>query len=736
MQKKLLVVALVFILALSGCTQSREKTQASFETSNFQEIKLQLPDDMPHLFDIAYTDNGELYIATKALESSTINVFSDKGNGEWEFEYSTDIVLDKNDNSNILLATLTPQGSLFVLASTDSGNTCYEISHDTSHEFPIKNSEDIIDIQYCDQESIFIVRSDESLARINRSDGTLICDYLFSDSNDHLSGFSLYGDKVFAIVAQVNGSNIKFRLAVFDKNSGAEESTGSEINSAIDGVLQSSSDQNATPILSRNNASGALYLSCNNQLFECSDDDLIEITSQNSNLTNNNLIPLKLVPAPDKGVIINYLSNEYDNPYLIYRYLPENEDTDYEDKPVLTIYSLFDNPEVQQTASSYRDTNPNFSVNVQIGIPVGSDISIDDAIRSLNTEVLAGNGPDLFVLDGLPYDDYCEQGILMDINEYIEELTDSNLYFNSILNSFSDSEGSFGIPTRYSIPVIIGSDELMENTDSFDEMSSYLSSSASVEAQLAASSLLFPLFASIYPSLFNEYGAIDESVLSSFYSTSKNLSQAAHANIESEDYPYGSYIENMIEDLINMNSMAPGLFISGGGAGIELGIISSPGDFGQMSLATDVIDNNADYKLLSFDEEGLFIPKTILGISSGSSHTDAALDFLDFAISEDRQYLGQQSGLPINKAAFNKYLQETGKYQVDSGDNVYERGALSASEIEAAEDLIESLASCERLDANLIEIITASLKDYCVDKKQLDESVLDASRKINLYISE
>ena len=45
------------------------------------------------------------------------------------------------------------------------------------------------------------------------------------------------------------------------------------------------------------------------------------------------------------------------------------------------------------------DVRPDVAVEVQVGIPAGSGLSADDALRALNASLLAGTGPDLLVLD-------------------------------------------------------------------------------------------------------------------------------------------------------------------------------------------------------------------------------------------------------------------------------------------------------------------------------------------------
>ena len=78
--------------------------------------------------------------------------------------------------------------------------------------------------------------------------------------------------------------------------------------------------------------------------------------------------------------------------------------TDDKREDGLLVYTLDENPSLKQVISRYEEQHPEKPVNMVVGIPEGSDISADDAIRSLNAMMAAGDVPDVLVLDGLPID--------------------------------------------------------------------------------------------------------------------------------------------------------------------------------------------------------------------------------------------------------------------------------------------------------------------------------------------
>ncbi len=49
-------------------------------------------------------------------------------------------------------------------------------------------------------------------------------------------------------------------------------------------------------------------------------------------------------------------------------------------------------------------------------------MTTSDAIRTLNTEVMAGEGPDILFMDGLPVNSYIEKGLLADVSDVMNPL--------------------------------------------------------------------------------------------------------------------------------------------------------------------------------------------------------------------------------------------------------------------------------------------------------------------------
>ena len=83
----------------------------------------------------------------------------------------------------------------------------------------------------------------------------------------------------------------------------------------------------------------------------------------------------------------------------------------------ITVYALEDSHVLQQTISYFQKKNPDVYVKKLIGLSGNNSVTADDAIKALNTDIMAGKGPDVLVTDGLPVERYIEKGILTDASK-------------------------------------------------------------------------------------------------------------------------------------------------------------------------------------------------------------------------------------------------------------------------------------------------------------------------------
>ena len=102
-----------------------------------------------------------------------------------------------------------------------------------------------------------------------------------------------------------------------------------------------------------------------------------------------------------------------------------------------------------------KQQHPEVDVTYTVAIPADTeDITTarNDALTKLNTELLAGNGPDLLILDGIAYENYAQKGMLADLSDAVPL---AELQAN-LTESFVEEGKAYVLPARFSVPVLIG----------------------------------------------------------------------------------------------------------------------------------------------------------------------------------------------------------------------------------------------------------------------------------------
>ena len=82
----------------------------------------------------------------------------------------------------------------------------------------------------------------------------------------------------------------------------------------------------------------------------------------------------------------------------------------------LTVYALEDSSEIRQVISAFQKEHDDIYVDLNIGCSGDDTVTVDDALRTLNSDIMAGEGPDVIILDGMPVDNYIDKGLLTDIS--------------------------------------------------------------------------------------------------------------------------------------------------------------------------------------------------------------------------------------------------------------------------------------------------------------------------------
>jgi len=95
-------------------------------------------------------------------------------------------------------------------------------------------------------------------------------------------------------------------------------------------------------------------------------------------------------------------------------------------------------------------------------------------IKKWNTELLAGEGADLYVMYDLPKQEYIEKGILADLSDVILPFVRRGEFLPYVVSNYRENEKIFTIAPTTQFPIIYGNKEVIESMQSFESLYSYI----------------------------------------------------------------------------------------------------------------------------------------------------------------------------------------------------------------------------------------------------------------------
>lgn len=183
-------------------------------------------------------------------------------------------------------------------------------------------------------------------------------------------------------------------------------------------------------------------------------------------LSVNSNYPFALCRADNGDFLVTF--SEDNSSMTIYRYhydetLPTHADT------TLNVWALRDSSTARAAINLYKQQHPEVDVVFTVAIPEEAQdpaAARSDALTQLNTELLAGEGPDLIILDGVEYETYADKGLLADLSDVLPlDSLQSN-----ITDPFVQDGTVYAMPARFSVPVLIGDEGTLDTLTDLSAM--------------------------------------------------------------------------------------------------------------------------------------------------------------------------------------------------------------------------------------------------------------------------
>lgn len=499
---------------------------------------------------------------------------------------------------------------------------------------------------------------------------------------------------------------------------------------------------------------GALYIAGNKGLhrhvIEGSSIEQVVDGSLSSFSNPNNLIK-GMTALPDNEFLVLFSGNNLVR-------LTYDPDIPTVPNERLKVYSLKENDTMRQAVNLYQTANPEVYVEYEVGIEKESSVTRDDALKKLNTQIMAGEGPDILVLDNMPVDSYVEKNLLLDLSDCINEQE----LFGNIVDAFRTDGKIYMIPCEIQLPVIQGEEKYVTPATDLKGIADMMEA---MRKDNPGKSLLriysergimrmFSMISS--PSWKTEEGALDREAVKEFLTQCKRIYDAELEGIPEE------YVESYNEINKKVSSFYGGTRESSdyfrvadcisylmGDEAVILGTIYYPHSVSEQFSVNKVEGHEGDViKPLDGMNKNVFIPKSLVGINASSANTDRAKEMIRVLLGAENQK-ELFYGLSVNQEALEKsfevneeFISEEGIFSVigtSTGDgreytfNIY---VMEPEQMDILKGWIEAAETPYIEDTVIEEAVYTEGAEYFQGRESLEEAVNAIEQSIAIYMSE
>ncbi len=359
---------------------------------------------------------------------------------------------------------------------------------------------------------------------------------------------------------------------------------------------------------------------------------------------------------------------------------------------LVTVYSLREEDKVRQAIAQYQAQNPQSFVRYEVGMSGSDAAGREDAIKKLNTELMAGRGPDILILDDLPEDSYIEKGVLLNLSDHISQMTGEQKLLPNIVESFRQDGKIYSVPVSFTIPAVFGGEkdlaQVHDLTSLADTIERLREENPGKEiigmfSEEVAVKWLLPISG---PAFVDQSGNLDAQVIADYL---EQINRIYTASTEGLSDSLRKSHENMRElyKTADADHYYMEAYNSLGSASTEFLLYEAVFSAGNLKntytfqevLSINKIEGYEDMRLKPLDGQcsHVFVPELVTGINASSTHREGAEAFFDVLMGKEVQQLFYD-GFMVNQAALENQLSPEWRVLLNGGISA-DYGEISSS---------------------------------------------------------
>ena len=763
---RIVVVTMILCMGMSlcGCSGSKETQDKNYDIKHGDDqyfVMNHYQISGGNLLDMAYVD-GEAVILSNdngSLKYLTGNADSDI----WD-ENIIDDIDESKDKAYVSAACVDTDGTVYsaVYSYNMEDNEIVDGSteirrYDAAEEQNLSEKynvvlegidKEITGISHVKDGDSYYLLTTDGLSKFD-SNGKLTAQYDESNSRD----FAV-ADKVY-LLADQKMVELDSDLNVISESSGLYDNLKEDIDETI--AKEDSTYSNGKKIL-RADSENNLYILTDRALYQKQVDSkaitmVLDDTDGYENSTNT---VLQVMQCGDRYITI-------DSEHNVSVYAVNDGTVKVVEKQEITLWSLRYGPFVEQAVDTFNNISNSITVKYEYGVSDDNGVTIKDAVNALNTELLAGKGPDVILTDGLNINSYIDNGAFLDLAELETEI--QNKYsncLNKVMDTYRVGDKVYAIPARMTFQAVIEPDDISGSLNYISDFQDYIDNSEPTKVgndlDIYDWTILFEDF---YPQYVNDFikdEKFDTDTFKTFLEELHTLWKTLESRTSQESFDKWESDKIEWEGRERQFSwrFVPLVDYEYSGQSIAVGTIeytetikSAYGYRIYKEDETHYIKDDHTFRALVHNGNTLYTPIETFAINSNTEKADAAKTFIMKQFDKELQflYVGDPyytMGLPVNLDdwEYEEYvLTEGGKY-VSGSPGTYGGYATGYDSMLEDDDLIKCFEILKGLDTPVNDdiqvrnIIEEGIDDYMNDKKSLDDTVKDIDNQLGIYFSE
>jgi len=379
------------------------------------------------------------------------------------------------------------------------------------------------------------------------------------------------------------------------------------------------------------------------------------------------------------------------------------------------------------------------------------DEDVEKYRNAVNTQLMSGKGPDIMLLSPLPYENYINKNMLVNLSEMMKSDKSFNLeeYYANIFDAMKYNGSLYGFPTSVTLDVLQGNSIILDEygISIEDDKWTWADFENTAEAILKKNSK------SGTEGIYALSGMDGSTLITSL--VSRSFSNFVDKAARTTGFDSAEFI--------GMLNMTRGMFDKGyinteqskekmmdmAARGNTVFTVSSIRNYFDLMMAKQIYGDNVEFlKYPGAGQDQSFEVNSLYGINAKSPDRELSWEFLKFLNSEELSSQAGLVGLSVNKAASEAEAQKaiemsnniaSGKARIalnNNGQGIVLNKQITEEDVKLVQELLGKANKYNEMDRQIMMILQEETKAFFEGSKTAEATAGAIQDRVNVYINE